>query len=157
EEGALTDPTLNQQKEALREKARALRAKVPQADRAEAARFAAAHFFGAVSPKPGQIVACYWPIRDEIDSRPILTELMDSGQPVCLPVVTGEEQPLDMRLWEPGAPLYPSGFGSLAPAETAPRVEPDILVIPLLAFDRTGTRLGYGRGYYDRTLGAMHK
>lgn len=153
----MTDPTLNQQKEALREKARALRAKVPQADRAEAARFAAAHFFGAVSPKPGQIVACYWPIRDEIDSRPILTELMDSGQPVCLPVVTGEEQPLDMRLWEPGAPLYPSGFGSLAPAETAPRVEPDILVIPLLAFDRTGTRLGYGRGYYDRTLGAMNK
>jgi len=153
----LTDPTLDQQKEALRERAKALRAKVPQADHAEAARFAAAHFFGAVTPAPGQIVACYWPIRDEIDSRPVLAELMDSGQPVCLPVVVGEDRPLEMRLWELGTMLYPSGFGSLAPGENAPRVEPDILVIPLLGFDGAGTRLGYGRGYYDRTLAAMSR
>lgn len=153
----MTDPSLVQQKEALRDKARALRAKVPQADRAEAARFAAAHFFGAVAPQPGQIVACYWPIRDEIDSRPMIAELMDSRQPLCLPVVLGEDVPLEMRLWELGTALYPSGFGSLAPSETAPKVEPDILVIPLLGFDKAGTRLGYGRGYYDRTLAEMSK
>ncbi len=82
---------------------------------------------------------------------------MDSLQPVCLPVVLGDEQPLDMRLWEQGAPLYPSGFGTLAPSEIAPRVEPDIVVMPLLGFDAKGTRLGYGGGYYDRTLAAMKK
>ena len=66
----------------------------------------------------------------------------------------GDGQPLDMRLWEQGAPLYPSGFGTLAPSEIAPRAEPDVVVMPLLGFDRRGTRLGYGGGYYDRTLAA---
>jgi 5-formyltetrahydrofolate cyclo-ligase len=62
-----------------------------------------------------------------------------------------------MRLWEQGAPLYPSGFGTLAPSEIAPRAEPDVVVMPLLGFDRRGTRLGYGGGYYDRTLAQMKK
>ena len=62
-----------------------------------------------------------------------------------------------MRLWEQGTPLYPSGFGTLAPSEIAPRVEPDVVVMPLLGFDKRGTRLGYGGGYYDRTLARMKK
>ena len=103
------------------------------------------------------MVAVYWPIRDELDSRVLLTRLMDAGQPVCLPVVLGEELPLELRLWEQGAPLYPSGFGTLAPDEAAPVVAPDIIVMPLLGFDGQGTRLGYGGGYYDRTLGMMAK
>ena len=82
---------------------------------------------------------------------------MDANQPICLPVVVGEGQPLDMRLWEQGTPLYPSGFGTLAPSEIAPRVEPDVVVMPLLGFDKRGTRLGYGGGYYDRTLARMKK
>lgn len=146
------EPQFEEHKARLREEAFARRARVQQADRPDAARAAAHNFFDAVPLDPGQVVAAYWPIRDEIDCKPLLTRLMDSGQPVCLPVVLGDEEPLELRLWENGQPLYPSGFGTLAPAETAPIVVPDIVIIPLLAFDRLGTRLGYGKGYYDRTL-----
>lgn len=144
-------------KAALRQRARAQRAAMPASARAEAATAAANHFLEGVPLAADEIVAAYWPIREELDVRPLLTRLMDSFQPVCLPVVRGEELPLDMRLWEQGAPLYPSGFGTLAPSEAAPRVEPDIVVIPLLGFDRLGTRLGYGGGYYDRTLASLRK
>jgi 5-formyltetrahydrofolate cyclo-ligase len=150
------DPEIEARKEVLRSEAMRQRSAIAQADRADAARLAADHFLDAVPLGSGQVVALYWPIRDEIDCKPILTKLMDSGQPVCLPVVNGEDEPLELRLWEPGQPLYPSGFGTLAPPEGAPIVEPDIVVIPLLGFDRHGTRLGYGKGYYDRTLAKMN-
>lgn len=150
-----TDPTLEAAKAQLRLAAQTQRSAVPQADRADAAKRAAAHFFDAVPLEPGQIVAAYWPVRDEIDCRPVLSRLMDAFQPVCLPVVLAEDRPLSLRLWEPGQPLYPSGFGTLAPIESAPEVEPDIVIVPLLGFDGMGTRLGYGQGYYDRTLAAM--
>jgi 5-formyltetrahydrofolate cyclo-ligase len=86
-----------------------------------------------------------------------MIKLMDAMQPVCLPLVLGPDEPLELRLWEEGAPLYPSGFGTLAPSELAPLVEPDIVLMPLLGFDKRGTRLGYGGGYYDRTLAVMRK
>lgn len=148
---------LEEQKSQLREQALALRLAVPQADRADAAAAAAQHFLAGVPLSKDKVVALYWPIRDEIDCKPLLTKLVDSGQPVALPVVLAEEMPLEMRLWEDGEPLYPSGFGTLAPAETAPVVAPDILVIPLLGFDKSGTRLGYGKGYYDRTLASLER
>ncbi|SDH06327.1 5-formyltetrahydrofolate cyclo-ligase [Pelagibacterium luteolum] len=146
---------LEEQKARLREEAFARRTGVPQADRQDASKAAADHFLDGIALQKNQIVALYWPIRDEIDCKPLLTKLMDSGQPVALPVVLSEDEPLELRLWEDGQPLYPSGFGTLAPSETAPVVVPDIVVIPLLAFDKTGTRLGYGKGYYDRTLAHM--
>ena len=82
---------------------------------------------------------------------------MDSLQPVCLPVVLGDDLPLELRLWEQGTPLYEAGFGTLAPSELAPQVEPDVILMPLLGFDSRGTRLGYGGGYYDRTLEKLRK
>lgn len=153
----MVDEQIEEAKAALRIRALAQRAAIGPVAKADAAHAAAMHFFEGVTLAPTDIVALYWPIREELDCRPLLTRLVDGMQPVCLPVVMGDEVPLEMRLWEQGAPLYPSGFGTLAPSEVAPRVEPDVVVMPLLGFDARGTRLGYGGGYYDRTLAGMHK
>ncbi|MEO7222246.1 MAG: 5-formyltetrahydrofolate cyclo-ligase [Devosia sp.] len=153
----MADPRIEEAKSALRLKAHAARAAILNSIRADAAKAVAGHFFKSVTLAPGEIVAGYWRIKDEMDCQPILIRLMDSFQPVCLPVVLGDEQPLELRLWEQGAPLYEAGFGTLAPSELSPQVEPDIIVMPLLGFDKRGTRLGYGGGYYDRTLERLSK
>jgi 5-formyltetrahydrofolate cyclo-ligase len=153
----VADPRIEEAKAALRLKARSARAAILNSTRSDAAKAVAEHFFKAVVLAPGEIVAGYWRIKDEMDCQPILIRLMDSFQPVCLPVVLGDEEPLELRLWEQGAPLYEAGFGTLAPSELAPQVEPDVIVMPLLGFDKRGTRLGYGGGYYDRTLERLSK
>ena len=151
----MVDETIEAAKAALRIKARAIRALLDKDERAEAAGAVAGHFFDGIALASSDVVAAYWRIRDELDCQPILVKLMDSNQTVVLPVVLGPERPLDLRVWEQGASLYESGFGTLAPSELAPRAEPDIVIMPLLGFDGSGTRLGYGGGYYDRTLAAM--
>ena len=153
----MIDETIEAAKAALRVRARAARASLGSGDRAEAAAAVARHFFDHTDLQPSDIVAAYWRIRDEVDCQPILVRLMDSNQTVVLPVVLGPEQPLDFRVWEQGASLYESGFGTLAPSDLAPRAEPDVVLMPLLGFDSRGTRLGYGGGYYDRTLASMKK
>jgi len=153
----MADEQIEDAKAGLRLKAHALRATLPPDMRAEAAVAVAALFFEHIELKPDAVVAAYWRIRDEVDCQPILVRLMDSLQTVVLPVVRGPGEPLEMRVWEQGAALYPSGFGTLAPAELAPRAEPDVVLMPLLGFDHLGTRLGYGGGYYDRTLAQLSK
>jgi 5-formyltetrahydrofolate cyclo-ligase len=153
----LADPRVEEAKAALRIRAHASRAAILNSTRADASRSVADHFFRSIPLRPGEIVAGYWRIKDEMDVQPILVRLMDTFQPVCLPVVLGDEEPLELRLWEQGAPLYEAGFGTLAPSELAPKVEPDVVLMPLLGFDKRGTRLGYGGGYYDRTLERLSK
>ena len=153
----MVDEAIEEAKAALRIQARAARASLDHEERAEAAKAAARHFFDGIALQASDVVAAYWRIRDELDCQPILVKLMDSNQTVVLPVVLGPEQPLDLRVWEQGASLYESGFGTLAPSELAPKAEPDIVIMPLLGFDDRGTRLGYGGGYYDRTLASMTK
>jgi 5-formyltetrahydrofolate cyclo-ligase len=153
----MIDADIETAKAGLRAMAHKRRAAIYADARADAAKAASGHFFSGVQLAPGEIVAAYWPIRDELDCRPVLTRLVDSGQPVCLPVVIGDGEALELRLWAEGQPLYPSGFGTLAPPEGAPVVEPDVILMPLLGFDRDGTRLGYGGGYYDRTLTILGK
>lgn len=153
----MIDAGIEDAKAALRAAAHRKRAAIHSNVRDEAARAAAQHFFDHVALAPSEIVAAYWPIRDELDCKPVITRLVDTGQPVCLPIVLGDDMPLELRLWEEGTPLFPSGFGTLAPAETAPIVEPDVILMPLLGFDKHGTRLGYGGGYYDRTLAMLTK
>jgi 5-formyltetrahydrofolate cyclo-ligase len=153
----LPDARIEEAKAALRLKARTTRAAIFNSTRGDAAKSVADNFFKSVTLAPSDIVAAYWRIKDEMDVQPILVRLMDTFQPVCLPVVLGDEQPLELRLWEQGAPLYEAGFGTLAPSELAPQVEPDVILMPLLGFDKRGTRLGYGGGYYDRTLERLSK
>ena len=153
----MDDVGIEAAKAALRSEAHKRRAQLRPSLRVDAARDAVRHFLDGVDVGKGDIVAAYWPIRDELDIKTLIGRMMDAGQPVCLPVVLGPEEPLDLRLWQDGAPLYEAGFGTLAPADDAPRVEPDVILMPLLGFDKRGTRLGYGGGYYDRTLAHLKK
>lgn len=119
------------------------------------AEIAAETFLADVPRTPESTIALYWPIRGELDTRPLMAALIDSGAKVCLPVVLADDQPLIFRLWDGQSPLEPSGFATLAPGPDAPEAVPDIILMPLAGFDATGQRLGYGKGFYDRTLAAL--
>jgi 5-formyltetrahydrofolate cyclo-ligase len=103
------------------------------------------------------VVSGYWPMRDEIDPRPCLTALWTAGCRIALPTVPDDGQALIFREWEPDEELVPGPFGTSEPAAEAEVVYPSLLLVPLLAFDRRGRRLGYGGGYYDRTLAALRE
>ena len=94
-------------------------------------------------------ISFYWPIRTEIDPRPVMEAFAQNG-PVCLPVTQGYA-PLTFRQWQPQTRMDIDGFGVAIPADTE-EVTPRTLVIPMLAYDARGQRLGYGAGHYDRTL-----
>ncbi|MCA3561220.1 MAG: 5-formyltetrahydrofolate cyclo-ligase [Aestuariivirga sp.] len=98
------------------------------------------------------IVSGFIPYKSEITTVPLLNRLRRDGWRSCLPVVVAAEQPLIFREWTPGGPLAPGAWDIPAPLDSAPEVMPDVLLVPMLAFDRRGFRLGYGGGFYDRTL-----
>ncbi len=101
-------------------------------------------------PPPGSVVSGFWPLAGEIDVRPLLLALHARGHAIVLPVTPKRGLPLSFRLWQPGDTLVAERFGTMRP--TGAERSPDFLLVPLLAFDRHGGRLGYGAGYYDRTL-----
>jgi 5-formyltetrahydrofolate cyclo-ligase len=138
---------LDQAKRHARQDALAARS---QYDAATCGNALAEHVLRDCPPSPGVIVAGFLPIGDEIDVTPLLCQLHERGNPIVLPVTPKRGLPLTFRLWTPGAPLISEAFGTRRP--TGPERQPDFLLVPLLAFDRFGHRLGYGGGFYDRTL-----
>ncbi len=106
---------------------------------------------------PGAVVAGYSPIRSEIDPVPLMRKLAVPGVQLALPAIIAGDQPLKFRAWNPGDRLQRGRLGILEPSADAKEVIPDILLVPLAAFDRAGHRIGYGAGHYDRTLEQLRK
>lgn len=103
----------------------------------------------------GKTIAGFWPLGDEINTRILLHSLSDMGEMICLPTITRKGHPLIFRRWKSGDHLKRGPYGTRQPWRGQPEIRPDILLVPLLAFTDQGDRLGYGGGYYDRTLEAL--
>ncbi len=112
-------------------------------------------FFDTVKPDTSHIVSLYWPVNNEFDVRPLIMELLTRGHDIALPVMVDGRRDLEFRQWNDGDPLNDTKFGIREPFPSASTVIPDILIVPLLSFDRRGYRLGYGGGYYDATIAKL--
>jgi 5-formyltetrahydrofolate cyclo-ligase len=109
----------------------------------------------ALPGRPHAIWSGFLPIRDEIDPQPLMARLAHRGHSLCLPIVSGRDVPLRFRSWHVGDAMATAAWGLREPKPDQPEVDPDVLLVPLLAFDGAGNRLGYGAGYYDRTIASL--
>lgn len=100
---------------------------------------------------PGTVISSFWPIRSEVDVRPLMFALRAKGARLCLPAIV-DKTTIVFRELVRGAPMVDMGFGTAGPGPEAEAVDPSIMLVPLAAFDRTGQRIGYGAGYYDRAI-----
>ncbi|WP_042443543.1 5-formyltetrahydrofolate cyclo-ligase [Azospirillum sp. B510] len=147
----MTDP---EAKDAARREARARRDAIADTERPAAAAALRDRIAGLARDGhlPRGVAGGYWPLGSELDARPALLHLRHLGQPVGLPVSGPRGTALVFRDWDPDAPMAVGRYGIREPAEGRAVLRPSVLLVPLLAFDRSGHRLGYGAGYYDRTL-----
>ena len=147
---SLTPPAL---KEQLRNEALARRDGLDKAFREEAAQAITEQALGLSDLQNVTPVGGYWPIRSEVDPRPLMEALLGRGQDVALSQIIHPH--LSWRLWQPGDVLIKGGFGVREPGPDAPEVFPKALLVPLVAFDRRGGRIGYGKGHFDRAIAAL--
>lgn len=146
---------LQDQKKALRASAAAVRKVAHEALSSQAGLDLASIPF-PVKPEAGRsVVSAFHPFRSEIDTKPLIGRLVADGWTTCLPIILGPGVPLIFRRWFPGEPTISGDMNIMRPLDEAPQVEPDVLIVPLLAFDAKGYRLGYGGGFYDRTLALL--
>lgn len=147
-----------EQKALLRAERLALRDALSPEVRAEAAAAMLRHIdtpaFRRAFDPAGATVSGFWPIRSEPDIRPLMECLRIMGARLCLPVVLDRET-IVFRAYLAGAPVVKTGFGTTGPDETAAVVDPDLMLVPLSAFDRHGHRIGYGAGHYDRAIARL--
>jgi 5-formyltetrahydrofolate cyclo-ligase len=141
-------------KAAIRREALALRNALPAEMRAHAAQMIAERPFPRALPA-GATVSGFMSLKSEINPIPLMRKLADAGARLALPVVCGRGKPLVMRAFAFGDPLASGVWGIREPTPDAPEVFPDILLVPLIAFDRSGHRIGYGAGYYDLTIASL--
>jgi 5-formyltetrahydrofolate cyclo-ligase len=148
------DEVIAHAKASIRREALARRSALPPAMRAQAAETIAARPFPCALPA-GAIASGFMPLNDEINPLPLMHRLADAGAKLALPAVAGRGKPLVMRAFAFGDPLTRGVWGIREPTADAPEALPDVLLVPLLAFDRGGHRVGYGAGYYDLTIHAL--
>ena len=149
-----TSTAIDDLKATLRREALARRDALPADVRAAAAQAIAARPFPVAVP-PGAIVSGFMPMKSEINPLPLMRKLADAGAALALPAVAGKGKPLTMRAYTFGESLASGVWGIREPGPDARQVVPDILLVPLLAFDRRGHRIGYGAGYYDMTIAGL--
>ena len=137
-------------KRLLREAAKARRATLALANTEFARRVAA--FVDLLAIPDGAVVAGYWPLKDEADPRLLMHAITQKGHTLALPVIDKDVRTLSFRAWKEGDPATLNAYGIAEPAAPGRVVVPSVVLVPLLAFDASGHRLGYGGGYYDRTL-----
>ncbi|MCF7646217.1 5-formyltetrahydrofolate cyclo-ligase [Bacillus subtilis] len=143
-------------KAALRKSVFEKRNALSVAYRQEVAQAIMPHFFNTITLPARSCISGFWPIRSEIDPRPLMRELEAQGMTLCVPAIL-DAQTIEFRAMSFGDVLVETGFGTMGPPADAPVVDPDIMLIPLAAFDRAGNRIGYGAGYYDRAIAALHQ
>ncbi len=124
--------------------------------RIEASMWIADFGLASLSMDPGTNVSGFWPIRSEVDLRPLLFDLRESGARLCLPVIIDKRTILFRELVR-GAPMVETGFGTVGPPEDAAVLDPSFMLVPLAAFDERGHRIGYGAGYYDRAIARLQE
>lgn len=146
-------------KAALRADARDARDALAAGLGAAAATGIAARFMSSplANRLAGTVVAGYMPMRSEIDTHLLMDRLAAAGATLCLPDVVAEDTPLAFRRWAPDDALATGRYGIAVPGPDAEMLVPEMLLVPMLAFDRAGHRLGYGGGYYDRTIARLRE
>jgi 5-formyltetrahydrofolate cyclo-ligase len=142
--------TLTLDKAAIRQDILGRRDALDEGDRARMSAALASHALPFRAEIHAGPVSGFWPIRSEIDPRPLMEAFAAHGARLCLPVV--RKSGLTFRAYRPGDALVRAGFGLSEPGEDAPEVRPRLMLVPLAAFDRRGDRIGYGAGYYDRAI-----
>ena len=150
------DEIARQQKDELRAAALGRRDGLDKELRAAMSLAACEHALDRLTFSPGTVISGFLPIRSEIDIAPLMEKLAARGALLCLPAVI-DRTTIVFRAFKPGEELVNTGFGTSGPGEDAPILDPEILLMPLAAFDADGNRIGYGAGHYDRAIARLHE
>jgi 5-formyltetrahydrofolate cyclo-ligase len=147
-------PALKAWRRAERDRLLAMRTAAPPDERRRWSAAIAGHLESLLAERRGILLGIYWPFRAEFDPRPLLPALFAAGSRLALPAIVDKNGPLEYRAWAPGEKLI-DGVWNIPVPEKRDIVTPDVVLVPLVGFDEDCYRLGYGGGYFDRTLAAL--